>query len=185
MENNLFQSPSTSGQREVTQNLRSLAPALVEMARQLELEVQTSGAAETRVHSSKVTDADASGALRGAVEQISSLADRVEKLMDIQSRQLEAADLQLRFLKQRLQTADSNGEFREASVARVNANIRHANVPLIKNKNRNKKTDTKNTMGINLSDPEGIRKFLDRELFDFSALEAVGTSSQTGMYNLK
>ena len=161
-------------EQELTQNLRSLAPALLQKAKQLELEIMgsTQNDSESGAYS-HVTDADASGALRGAVEQISSLANRVEKLVDIQSRQLEAADLQLRFLKQRIETAESNAEYREASVVRIKKNA-FDRLHLKKQKPRSQ------SKGINLSEPDGIRKFLDRELFDFSALEATGMSSQQG-----
>lgn len=173
--------------RDATQNLRSLAPALVDKAKQLEYEVATRQNAVTDASGGRggggaVTDADASGALRGAVEQIAALADKVEGLMEVQARQLEAADLQLRFLRSRVKSAENNADARAASAVRVVEGACHGGrgspVPSSSLDTLRRK---EGQPGVHdASDPEEIRKFLDRELFDFTKLEGVGTSSQAG-----
>ena len=168
--------------REVTRNLRSLAPALVDKAKQLEYEVVTRQNPVRDAHGggggATVSDADASGALRGAVEQIAALADKVEGLMEVQARQLEAADLQLRFLRSRVRSAGTNADARAASAVRVAGREPPGAGGASLDALRRRKGA--HAAIRDASDPEEIRRFLDRELFDFTKLESVGTSAQAG-----
>ena len=166
--------------REVTKNLRSLAPALVEKARALEYEVAARRNQMQGQVVPSVTDADASGALRGTVEHIAGLADKVESLIEIQANQLEAADLQLRFLKARMQAAEENADSRAASA--VHVEYRKTSAESTMKKTKHIPLHQRNTGIMDVSDPKEIRGFLERELFDFTKLEGVGTTAQAGAF---